>query len=237
MPSVAAFHFLLGVKPHSCGVLRTHLIDSAVAKPTNIDYYAPSGGTVYAGRFAPKPSEEQSVPGPEITLLAGLLVHGGRTDDGTLIEAVSIPWFTILEVLRKDPRAAFEIPARRWEEIIAGAYKEAGFDEVILTPASGDLGRDVIATKSGFGSIRIYDQMKAYKPGHLVTAEEVRAMNGILTGNVSKGIVTTTSDFAPRLREDRILKPLMPHRLELKSDKELLAWLEEIHVGSARSKK
>jgi len=47
-----------------------------------------------------------------------------------------------------------------WEEIIAGAYKKAGFDEVTLTPRSGDLGRDVIAIKKGLGSVRVIDQVK-----------------------------------------------------------------------------
>jgi len=86
----------------------------------------------------------------------------------------------------------------------------------------------VIATKNGFGSIRIYDQVKAYKPGHLVTANDVRAMAGILQANVSKGIVTTTSDFAPLVRSDPILQPMMPHRLELKAGKDLLSWLEQV---------
>ena len=168
---------------------------------------------------------------PEIALFAGILDKGAKTEDGTLIQAVAIPWFKIIEILRKDPAASFQIPPRQWEEIIAGAYVAAGFDEVILTPASGDLGRDVIATKNGFGSIRIYDQVKAYKPGHLVTAEEVRAMSGILQGNVSKGIVTTTSEFAPRIKDDRILCQLMPHRLELKAGTQLLSWLEEVRAG------
>lgn len=192
----------------------------------NTTYYATAGQTIYGGRSAPKPLDAS----PEITLFAGLLLKGERVDDGTLIEAVAIPWYTIIDLLRKDPKAAFEIPPRVWEEIIAGAYVAAGFDEVILTPASGDFGRDVIATKFGFGSICIYEQMKAYKPGHLVTANEVRAMNGILMGNVSKGIVTTTSGFAPLLAEDKILKPLMPHRLELKPGPDLMIWLEQTYL-------
>ncbi|TVT50251.1 MAG: restriction endonuclease [Denitromonas halophila] len=211
-----------------------------VFPPVSDTYYVPSGGRIVEGRiYDASGALVDNVPPsdglvtPEIALVAGLLVKGNRTDDGTLIEAVAIPWFTILEILRRDPKAAFQISPRRWEEIIAGAYSAAGFDEVILTPSSGDLGRDVIATKNGFGSIRIYDQVKAYKPGHLVTAEEVRAMNGILTGNVSKGVITTTSDFAPRIQEDRILKPLMPHRLELKSGVKLLAWLESVRSSSS----
>ncbi|MBI3570275.1 MAG: restriction endonuclease [Gammaproteobacteria bacterium] len=121
--------------------------------------------------------------------------------------------------------------------MIAGAYSQAGFDEVILTPRSGDKGRDVIATKFGVGSIRIFDQMKAYKPGHLVTADEVRAMLGVITGadNVSKGVVTTTSNFAPRLADDPYIKKYLPYRLELKPRDALLSWLESLSMDSGSS--
>ena len=104
---------------------------------------------------------------------------------------------------------------------------------MILTPRSGDKGRDVIATKRGIGSIRFFDQVKAYRPGHLVRAEEVRAMIGVIigAGNVSKGIITTTSGFAPRVTEDAFIKPFMPYRLELKPRDDLLAWLAELSTG------
>jgi restriction system protein len=62
--------------------------------------------------------------------------------------------------------AAFEIPPHQWEEITAGAYKRASFDDVTLTPRSGDHGRDVIAIKKALGFVRIIDQVKAYKPPH-----------------------------------------------------------------------
>jgi hypothetical protein len=75
---------------------------------------------------------------------------------------VTIPWFDIIEILKKDPRAAFEIPADIWEEIIAGAYKQSGFDKAILTPRSGDYGRDVIAEKKALGTFRVIDHVKAF---------------------------------------------------------------------------
>jgi restriction system protein len=118
---------------------------------------------------------------PEVTLKA-LLSLADATKEGALVMAVALPWYGILEHIRKDPQAVLEIDPRKWEEIIAGAYSKAGFEEVILTPRSGDKGRDVVATKKGVGSIRIFDQVKAYKPGHVVTAEEVRAMLGVITG-------------------------------------------------------
>ena len=152
------------------------------------------------------------------------------------MRAVAIPWFEILGRIRRDPEGAYQIDFRTWEEIIAGAYTRAGFDDVVLTPRSGDKGRDVIATKTGIGSIRIFDQVKAYKPGHVVTAEEVRAMIGVITGaaNVSKGIITTTSTFAPRVADDDYIRPFIPYRLELKPREPLLKWLDELS-GDERS--
>ena len=163
---------------------------------------------------------------PEIMLKA-LLTLGRNDSEGRLVEAVAVPWYEILRLIQNDPEAAYRIDPRQWEEIVAGAYTRAGYDEVILTPRSGDKGRDVIATKFGVGSIRIFDQVKAYRPGHLVTADEVRSMLGVITGadNVSKGVVTTTSHFAPRLAEDPYIKKYLPYRLELKPREDLFSWL------------
>jgi restriction system protein len=162
-------------------------------------------------------------------LLQAAIVPGAKTDAGQLIEAVALPWFEIIAALSRNPSLAYQINARKWEEIIAGAYQRAGFDEVTLTPQSGDFGRDVIAVKRGLGTIRVIDQVKAYGPSHLVTADDVRALLGVLQGDkASKGFLTTTSDFAPKLRDDILLKPFMPAQLELINGTMLLARLEEL---------
>jgi restriction system protein len=158
-----------------------------------------------------------------------IIVHGDKTAEGRLIEAVAIPWFDIAAILKNDPNIAYQIPADTWEEIIAGAYHNAGFEEVTLTPRSGDYGRDVIAIKKGLGTIRVIDQVKAYKPGNLVTADDVRALMGVLQGDgASKGFLTTTSDFAPRLRTDPLISPFIPSRLGLIDGNSLLARHEEL---------
>ncbi len=162
-------------------------------------------------------------------LLQTVIVPGVRTDEGQLIEAVTEPWIEIIALLGRDPSFAHQINDRMWEEIIAGAYRRAGFDEVTLTPRSGDLGRDVIAVKRGLGTVRIIDQVKAYGPNHLVKANDVRALLGVLQGDkASKGFLTTTSDFAPKLRDDILLKPFMPAQLELINGKMLLTRLKEL---------
>lgn len=162
-------------------------------------------------------------------LLQAVIVRGDKTAEGRLIAAVAIPWFDIIELLQKDPTIAFQISPDKWEEIIAGAYHKSGFDEVTLTPRSGDHGRDVIAVKKELGSVRVIDQVKAYEPGHLVTRDDVSALVGVLHGDgASKGFLTTTSDFAPLLRKDPLILPFVPSRLELVDGKTLLTRLDEL---------
>lgn len=158
-----------------------------------------------------------------------VLLRGDSTDEGEIIKAVTLPWFEIVRLVVKDPSKIHEIPPRLWEEIIAGAYERAGFEEVILTPRSGDFGRDVIATKRALGTIRVIDQVKAFKPGHLVTANDVRALVGVLAlDGASKGFVTTTSDFAPMLAKDPLIAPLIPSRLGLIDGVQLVARLRDL---------
>jgi restriction system protein len=146
-----------------------------------------------------------------------------------LIEAITLPWFEIIKLQQANPNAAFQIPPRKWEEIIAGAYKKAGFEEVTLTPCSGDRARDIIAVKRGLGRICVIDQVKAYNPNHRVMADEVRALMGVLHGDsASKGFLTTTSDFAPRLRQDPLITPFMSARLELINGSMLLGRLQNL---------
>jgi restriction system protein len=174
-------------------------------------------------------NDVRSVTAISDLLLQAVIVVGDKRTEGRLIEAVAIPWFNIIDLLKKDPSVAFQIPAYKWEEIIAGSYRKAGFDEVILTPRSGDAGRDVIATMHAIGSIRVIDQVKAYKPGHLVTANDARALFGVLMlDGAAKGFLTTTSDFAPLLTSDPLLGPVIPSRIQLINGKTLLMRLEEL---------
>lgn len=162
-------------------------------------------------------------------LLQAVVVARTKIDEGRLVEAVTEPWFEIISAILRDPAIVHQLSPRKWEEMVAGVYVRAGFDEVILTPVSGDHGRDIIATKYGLGTVRVIDQVKAFKPGHLVTANDVRALMGVLhLDGASKGFVTTTSDFAPHLQTDPLIAPLIPSRLELVNGTQLLRRLREL---------
>ena len=173
-----------------------------------------------------------SVTAPEkpSVLLQAVVTLGEKTVEGHIIKAVAPAWAEIIRLMEEDPDILFKIDPRKLEEMIAGAYERAGFDEVILTPRSGDLGRDVIASRKDWGRVRFIDQVKAYKPNHLVTAEEVRALGFVLNSdqNTTKGFVTTTSDFAPKIAEDPLIKPHMPYRIELVNGTELVRRLSEL---------
>jgi restriction system protein len=168
-------------------------------------------------------------PIPSLSL-AGVIIPQRRTAEGVLIESTSFVWLDILRRLKYDWSQAYEIPPDKWEELVAGAYKKAGFDKVVLTPRSGDHGRDVIAVRNGIGCIKIIGSVKAYKPGHLVKYDDVRALLGVLSGeqDASKGIITTTSDFPPKITSDPFIAPFLPTRLELMNGARLRKWLTDL---------
>jgi restriction system protein len=155
---------------------------------------------------------------PDIpVVLQAVVEKRGSTVDGPIVELVGPAWRVILDTLAREPGALTQLTPRQLEELIAASYDAAGFEEVVLTPRSGDYGRDVIASRRDGFSIRIIDQVKAYSPGHRVTANDVRALSGVLHGDprATKGVVSTTSTFAPGIDSDPFLSPFIPFRLEL----------------------
>jgi restriction system protein len=159
--------------------------------------------------------------------LSGIITPGEKVASGILVAATSFVWVEIARRLGADWAVAYQIGSREWEEIIAGAFDKAGYDEVILTPRSGDHGRDVIAMKKGVGSVKILGSVKANGPDSLVRYDDVRALLGVLSGerDASKGMVITTSDFPARIGEDLFIAPFLPTRLELMNGQALREWL------------
>ncbi len=153
-----------------------------------------------------------------------------KVQDGRIVSFVTPLYEEFARMCLRSPDELNNLTPTQWEEMVAATYVKAGFDEVILTPRSGDLGRDVIAMKKGFGSVKFIEQVKAFAPGHEVTANDVRALLGVLAAeqNATKAIFTTTSSFAPRLKSDRFLAPFMPYRLELVDRPRLLDRLRTV---------
>lgn len=189
----------------------------------------PIGSTPLGAR--PRRYGKRISPALEEELLLGAIVSDEReVADGSVVNLLAPAWETIAALAAADPTELFQLSPRQWEEVVAATYDRAGYDEVILTPRSGDFGRDVIAVKHGWGSVRILDQVKAFKPGHRVDANDVRAILGVLNSdrNATKAVVTTTSVFAPRIEDDPTIAPYRPHRLELVDGEELFARIKSL---------
>ncbi len=168
----------------------------------------------------------------EFLLQTEFLENTGKTNEGAVVRALLLSWVEIFQTLERQPHRIYEFTQdpRKFEEFIAASYELDGYS-VVLTPRSGDGGRDVIAEKAGFGAIRILDQCKAFKLGHLVSHNDTRAMLGVLhsDSNASKAIISTTSDFAPGIQSDVGIQKFVPNRLELRNGKSLVDWFSQVN--------
>lgn len=162
--------------------------------------------------------------------ISGIIIAERKTHEGILVRSTAALWAELVSRLGKDWSVALQLSPWEWEEMVAGAFKKDGFDEVTLTPRSRDYGRDVIAIKHRVGCVKIIGSVKAYKPGNLVRHDDVRALLGVLSGerDASKGIITTTSDFAPGIASDPGIAPFLPTRLELMNGEQLRKWLTKL---------
>ena len=186
-------------------------------------------------RAAPEPQPGQLLDLPDLPIVVQSVVETlGHSTEGEIVQTLGPAWQAILNAIAADPNALERLSPRQLEELIAASYDKAGFDEVILTPRSGDLGRDVIAVKRGFFSVRIIDQVKHFSPGHRVAANDVRALVGVLLSDerATKGFVTTTSRFAPGIATDPFIAKHVPYRLELIDGPSLISRL--LSLGSAQ---
>lgn len=189
-----------------------------------------ASAAIVAGVGTVEPVWFEGISDKLTVLLSTVVERGQKTPDGQIVRAVTVPWLAIYQELERDPDRIFEFvnQPRKFEEFIATSYDMAGYDKVELTPASGDGGRDVIASKTGLITVRVLDQAKAYAPSRKVTANDVRAMHGVLAkdSNASKAVVTTTADFAPGVSKE--FESFMPNRIELRNGSGVLEWLRQI---------
>lgn len=162
--------------------------------------------------------------------VASIIIPEAKTHEGVLVSSNTAIWSEIACSLSHDWSAAHSLSPYQWEEMVAGAFKKSGYDEVLLTPRSGDYGRDVIATKYGIGSVKVIGSVKAYAAHRLVGQDDVRALLGVLSGerNASKAMLTTITDFAPKIKEDPFIVPFLPTRLELLNGQQLQEWLRNL---------
>jgi restriction system protein len=179
---------------------------------------------------------ESALDIPELPILVQAIVEvHSKSSEGALVQTIGPIWRKLLRLLAVNPEVLRELTPRQLEEVVAASYEEEGFEEVTLTPRSGDLGRDVIAVKRGFCTVRVIDQVKHFAPEHRVAANDVRALIGVLLSDerATKGVVTTTSRFAPGIATDPFIAKHVPFRLELVDGSQLVKRLTS-YLGASR---
>jgi restriction system protein len=191
-----------------------------------------TAGDVVTATVISEAPDEANLTGivlPSITIRS-IIIPERKTESGVLVASTSVLWNQIVKELGNDWSLAYKLSANQWEELVAGAFKLDGYDDVTLTPRSGDHGRDVIAIKHGVGSVKILGSVKAYAPGNNVDYDAVRALMGVIGSerDTSKGIITTTSGFPPQIERDPLIAPLLPTRLELIDGANLQKWLASL---------
>jgi restriction system protein len=81
-----------------------------------------------------------------------------------------------------------------FEKVILLLLKKMGYGEFVETPKSGDGGIDGIINQDELGLDKIYIQAKRYTENK-VREKDIRNFIGAMSGDTTKGVFVTTSDF------------------------------------------
>ncbi len=135
--------------------------------------------------------------------------------------------YEFIEYFKQYPEKMYEMPPRRFEELIAAIFKNNGFD-VYLSPCTRDGGFDVRAIRHDklTGQNIYLIECKRYAPDNKVGISVVDRLLGVVNrNNASKGIVATTSTFT---KDASAVETANKHILSLTDYNSVERWLREI---------
>jgi len=122
----------------------------------------------------------------------------------TLAQVQYLP-LTILQAIAKDPRLLHGLTPRQFEEFTAELLAQLGFTDVLLTPTTGDGGRDVIARRIIADiPITFFFECKKHAEGNAVQLDTLRSLLGVVAHRANEaniGVLVTTSHFTRGCRD------------------------------------
>ncbi len=130
-----------------------------------------------------------------------------------------------LDRIVRNPELMRQLSGRKFEEFVATLAEKLGFEDVALTPSSGDQGRDVLAVKKVHG-IKILFAFECKRYSGPVGPEIARALLGTIVHGATranKGVLVTTSRFTPATRQFILTEPSLDGR----DYDGLVEWLHE----------
>ena len=143
------------------------------------------------------------------------------------LKTVRFAPLTELDRVLRDPELMRRLQARRFEEFIAALIDQLGFEDVVLTPESGDGGRDVLAAKRLHGLKMVFAfECKRYAPHNPVGPDIARALLGTISHGATRatqGVIVTTSYFTPAAKEFIVTEP----SLDARDFDGIVDWLRE----------
>jgi HJR/Mrr/RecB family endonuclease len=144
--------------------------------------------------------------------------------DGSSIVISSID-DAVKQYFKRNPEKLYELPSRKFEELIASILKDLGF-EVELTQATRDGGRDIIAyVRNAVCSYLTHIECKRYAADNKVGVGIIREVVGVhQIRKATKSIIVTTSFFTSDAQEEA---RLMQNQLDLKDFNDVKSWLQK----------
>jgi restriction system protein len=124
------------------------------------------------------------------------------------------------------PQDRFKLNPRLFEETISEILRRMGY-ETILTPRSGDKGRDVIASIiTPAAPVLMLVECKRYAPHRLVGPEPIaRIWTRLFEDKANLAMVITTSGFQPVASREAHSKG---YQLSLKDGEQFIDWIRKI---------
>jgi restriction system protein len=153
----------------------------------------------------------------------GAPLQSGSQQDRIIADVRSVS-DKLLERVHADPSMMYDLPSRRFEELIAELLQRLGY-QVELTPASRDGGKDIFAAKKDdLGSFLYLVECKRHAPHHKVGVELIRQLYGVVQAErATAGILATTSFFTEPARE---FQRQVAHQMSLQDFFGLQKWLD-----------
>jgi restriction system protein len=111
---------------------------------------------------------------------------------------------------------------------VAELIERLGFENVTVTPRSGDGGQDILATKFFNDIPMLFSfECKRYSKSNKIKPEIMRALFGTVSASNSKankGVLVTTSTFSPGAKSFIASEPL----IDGKDFYDLVKWINQV---------
>lgn len=137
-------------------------------------------------------------------------------------------WDPLLSELTKNPKSIYDLPPRKFEELVAEMLTRDGFS-VTITPETRDGGKDILAVNNTTLGNHLYlVECKRYAPERPIDVSLVRALYGVVEAEkANAGILVTTSYFT----KDAIkFRDTIKHRMSFEDYENLIGW-----IGSSKN--